>query len=214
MICLFGGTFDPVHSGHIHGAAAVCAALELPEVRLVLAARPGHRQSPIASAEHRWQMLRLACASNPQLVADDRELMRDTPSYTVETLSELRTEVGDGDLAWVLGSDAFADLPNWHRWTEVLKFTNLVILRRPGQAHAPQGVLNAELQSLCARHRVDHRLDAPFGQIMFLDNEMQGVSASLVRAALSAGQPVAQLLPDRVATYISVHGLYGGPSDP
>lgn len=210
LICLFGGTFDPVHQGHIHGAAAVCGALELAEIRMVLSARPGHREVPAASAEHRWQMLMLACADDPRLVADDRELRRNAPSYTVETLAELRRQGSDQALVWVLGSDAFADLPSWHRWTEILGLANLVILQRPGQTVA----LGTDLEALCERHRVDHAPNAPCGQIMFLEDAMQAVSASQVRAALSASRSVADLLPDQVSTYITQHGLYGVPRDP
>jgi nicotinate-nucleotide adenylyltransferase len=214
LICLFGGTFDPVHRGHIHGAATVCDALELSEIRMVLSARPGHRESPAAPAPHRWRMLCLACEEDPRLVADDRELNRDAPSYTVETLAELRAEVGDTALTWVLGSDAFADLPSWHRWTEVLELANLVILERPGEAFEVQGGMDPALAPLCAKHRVDHPPDAACGQIVFLEDEMQAISASQVRAALAAGLSVAHLLPDRVATYISQHGLYGVLRDP
>jgi nicotinate-nucleotide adenylyltransferase len=210
LICLFGGTFDPVHYGHIHGAATVCDALELPGIRMVLSARPGHREAPAADAQHRWQMLELACAPDARLIADDRELNRDAPSYTVETLADLRAEAGNEGLAWVLGSDAFADLPSWHRWTEVLELANLVILQRPGQP----ATLSPALASLCTDHRVDRELDAACGQILFLEDEMQAVSASQVRAALAQGLPVAHLLPDRVATYISQHGLYGVLRDP
>lgn len=214
MICLFGGTFDPVHCGHIHGAATVCDALQLSELRLVLSARPGHREPPGAPAADRWQMLRLACAEDPRLVADDRELNRDAPSYTVETLAELRGEVGNGVLAWVLGSDAFAELPSWHRWTEVLELTNLVILQRPGQTYPLEGGPNTVLDSVCAEHRVDHPPDRACGQIMFLEDEMQAISGSQVRTALVSGRHVAHLLPDQVATYITQHGLYGVPRDP
>jgi len=210
LICLFGGTFDPVHRGHIHGAIAVCDALKLNEIHMVLSARPWHREAPVASAQHRWQMLCLACADDPRLLADDRELARDAPSYSVDTLAEVRAEVGDAGIVWVLGSDAFADLPSWHRWTEVLQLANLVVLQRPGERFRPSGAL----AGVCAKHRVDGPPDAAFGQIMFLQEEMQAISASQVRAALAAGRPVAHLLPDRVATYISRHGLYGVLRDP
>ncbi|MCZ6712086.1 MAG: nicotinate-nucleotide adenylyltransferase [Gammaproteobacteria bacterium] len=209
MICLFGGTFDPVHCGHIHGAIAVCDALRLAELRMVLSARPGHREPPGAPAADRWQMLRLACAEDPRLVADDRELNRAAPSYTVETLAALRGQMGSSVIIWVLGSDAFADLPSWHRWTEVLELANLVILQRPGQLLAPEQQLSAPLAAICAQHRVDHPPDRESGQIMFLRDEMQSISASQVRAALATGQTAAHLLPDRVATYINHHGLYG-----
>jgi len=214
LICLFGGTFDPVHLGHIHGATTVCEALELAQVRMVLSARPGHRQLPGASAAHRWQMLRLACEDDSRLVPDDRELRRDSPSYTVETLAELRGEVGSAAVVWVLGSDAFADLPSWHRWTEVLELAHLVVLQRPGKSLPGEGAMfSPQLESLCRRHRVDHRPEGAHGQILFLEDEMQAISASEVRAALAQGRPVAHLLPDRVATYITRHGLYGALGD-
>jgi nicotinate-nucleotide adenylyltransferase len=214
LICLFGGTFDPVHHGHIHGAATVCAAFGLAEIRMVLSAQPGHRESPAATPEQRWQMLRLACAQDPRLVADDRELKRAAPSYTVDTLIDLRAEIGDAVLVWVLGSDAFADLPSWHRWAEVLELTNLAILRRPGETFTQQGSHSTELDSVCARHRVDHSPNTPFGQIRFLEDDMQAISASEVRATLAAGRSAAHLIPAQVATYITQHGLYGVLRDP
>ncbi|NIP16235.1 MAG: nicotinate-nucleotide adenylyltransferase [Pseudomonadales bacterium] len=209
MIALFGGTFDPVHRGHLHGAAAVCDALGAESIAMVLSARPGHRGSPGASAEHRWEMLCLACADDERLVPDDRELNRDRPSYTVDTLLEIRKEVGDESLVWVLGSDAYADLASWHRWREVLSLANLVVLQRPGGPRR----WPAPVDELTARHRVDAMLDAPCGQILFLKAPMQDVSASEIRAAIAGGRPVGHLLPERVATYISRHGLYGAPSD-
>jgi nicotinate-nucleotide adenylyltransferase len=209
LIALFGGTFDPVHRGHLHGAATVCDVLGLDAIAMVLSARPGHRGSPGASAEHRWEMLCLACADEDRLVPDDRELHRDRPSYTVETLVEVRGEIGDEPLVWVLGSDAYADLTSWHRWREVLDLTNLVVLERPGgpARWAPP------LDEISALQRVDEKLDAPWGQILFLKAPMQDMSASEIRAAIASGRPVGHLLPERVATYINEHGLYGAPSD-
>lgn len=209
MIALFGGTFDPVHRGHLHGAVTVCEALGLASIAMVLSARPGHRASPGASAEDRWAMLCLACADDERLVPDDRELRRARPSYTVETLHEVREEIGEEGLIWVLGSDAFAELTSWHRWREVLELANLVVLERPG---APAR-LEAPLDEISSRHRVEEALDAPYGQILFLKAPMQEVSASEIRAEIASGRPVGHLLPERVATYISRHGLYGAPSD-
>ncbi|MDH3640843.1 MAG: nicotinate-nucleotide adenylyltransferase [Gammaproteobacteria bacterium] len=214
MICLFGGTFDPVHRGHIHGALTVCDVLELSQLRMVLSARPGHRQQPAADAGHRWRMLSLACDADDRLIADDRELQRDAPSYTVDTLVELRREAGNAPLGWVLGSDAFADLPSWHRWTEVLELTNLVILQRPGQDAGAAMEFGPVLAELCERHRVDHAPTTACGQIVFLEDEMPAISASEVRAGLAAGRSVDHLLPEGVATYITRHGLYGVLRDP
>lgn len=214
MICLFGGTFDPVHVGHIHGAVQVCDALDLESIHLVLSARPGHRQEPGASAEHRWRMLVLACGADPRLQPDDRELRRAAaglrPSYTVETLEEVRREAPAAVLLWVLGSDAFQELPTWHRWREVLQLAHLVVLQRPG---APL-LLDETMQAVVAAHRLHGPPADPAGGILFLDAPMQNVSASEVRANLAADGRADHLLPAAVYTYIKSHGLYGVPSDP
>jgi nicotinate-nucleotide adenylyltransferase len=214
LICLFGGTFDPVHQGHIHGALQVCEALDLDVIHLVLSARPGHRDKPGAAAEHRWRMLELACAVDARLQPDDRELRRAArglrPSYTVETLEELRRQAPTAVLLWVLGSDAFLDLRTWHRWRDVLDLAHLVVLQRPG---APL-VLDEMLQALVQGRRLDGPPVDPAGGILFLDAPMQDVSASRVRAILAAGGEIDHLLPAAVYTYIKSHGLYGVPSDP
>ena len=128
MICLFGGTFDPIHRGHLLAAERVCDALELAEILLVLSARPSHKESTGASLEDRWRMLELACRDHPRLKPDDREMRRRRPSYTVETLQELAEEFPGTSLTWVLGSDAYALLPSWYEWRRVLELANLVVL--------------------------------------------------------------------------------------
>lgn len=214
MICLFGGTFDPVHKGHLHGALQVCEALGLREIHLVLSARPGHREEPGATAEHRWRMLELACALDARLRPDDRELRRAArglrPSYTVETLEDLRRQAPTEVLLWVLGSDAFQGLPTWHRWQEVLELAHLVVLQRPG----PQSALDDTLQALVRSRRLHGPPADPAGGILFLDAPMQDVSASEVRSILASGGRADHLLPAAVYTYIKSHGLYGVPSDP
>ena len=134
MICLFGGTFDPVHRGHLHAALSVCEALGIDEIRLILSARPSHRKTPGATISQRWDMLCLACASDPRLRPDDREIRRARPSFTVDTLAELRAEHPREPLVWVIGSDAYALLPSWYRWQRVLELCHLLVLNRPGHA--------------------------------------------------------------------------------
>ena len=213
MICLLGGTFDPVHLGHLHGARQVCIALGLRQINLVLSARPGHRDAPGASVSHRWRMLQLACADDDRLVADDREIRRaakgERPSYTVDTLEEIRRRAPDEQLLWVLGSDAFMELPTWHRWREVLNLAHLVVLQRPGASLAPSG----ELADLLRTHRLSDPPETLCGGIFCLEAEMQDVSASRVRAILAAGSSAGDLLPATVCTYIKKHGLYGVFSD-
>ena len=221
MICLFGGTFDPVHLGHLHAARVVCDALALSEVRLLLSARPGHRAEPQATVEQRWQMLRLACADDGRLSPDDTEIRRAArqgrPSYTVETLEELREQQPRAVLAWVIGSDAYRELMTWHRWREVLGLTNLVVLHRPGTPLQ----LADELDALTRERRLAQPPQQPSGGVLVLEATMRDVSSTTIRQALAAAgrqssghcAAVADLLPPAVYTYIIEHHLYGVVSD-
>lgn len=216
MICLFGGTFDPVHVGHVHAATAVCDALEIAEVRMLLSARPGHRRETGASISQRWRMLELACADDPRLVPDDLEVRRaqrmGRPSYTVETLEEIRHREPRAVVTWVVGSDAYRELTSWHRWRDVLELANLVVLHRPGARVA----LPDTLEALTAERRLHARPSDPAGGILVLEAPMLDVSATRVREALAASRPweVADLLPPAVYTYIKEYHLYGVVSDP
>lgn len=214
MICLFGGTFDPVHVGHVHAARSVCDALGLSAIRMLLSARPGHRDTPGATVAQRWDMLKLACEQDSRLLPDDTEIQRarrlGRPSYTVETLEELRSGAPDAVLAWVVGSDAYRELDTWHRWREVFELANLVVLHRPG---APLE-LPAEIDCHTRERRVP-AIGRPAGQVLLLDAPMLDVSATAVRRALAeeSGPGVADLLPPAVYTYIKKHHLYGVISD-
>ena len=206
MICLFGGTFDPVHLGHLHAADVVCRELALDQIRLVLSARPSHRGAPGASVDHRWAMLRLACADDDRLVPDDREMRRERPSYTVETLEAVRAEHPQTAISWVIGSDAYALLPTWHRWKEVLDLTNLVVLARPG----PFPALDDDMRRLMEKHRVGSLAGCHQGGILVVENAMKEIAAADIRRGIAEGRDVSHLLPARVATYIKDHHLYGG----
>jgi nicotinate-nucleotide adenylyltransferase len=206
LICLFGGTFDPIHNGHLHAAEAVLAALPVDQIRLVLSARPSHKDSTGATLTERWAMLELACAEHPALIADDREIHRARPSYTVETLEALRAECPDEALVWVIGSDAYALLDSWHRWREVLELANLVVLRRPGGF--PE--MTEAMQAFTEEHQVQRLDDCHKGAILILDDVMEEISAAEIRAAIAAGQDVGHLIPAPVALYIKQHHLYGG----
>lgn len=221
MICLFGGTFDPVHAGHVHAAGTVCDALALTKIHMLLSARPGHRDEPGASVEQRWRMLELACAENARLYPDDTEVRRarrlGRPSYAVETLEEYRHQTPDAVLVWVVGSDAYADLSTWYRWRDVFALCNLLVLRRPG---APLQ-LSGELDAITQARRLSAPPGQPAGGVLFLDAPMRDVSATRIRQALRAAAPagdrfsdaVEDLLPPAVYTYIKQHQLYGVVSD-
>ena len=212
-LALLGGTFDPVHYGHLRLAEEVRKALSLSEVTLVPAGDPPHRRSPHAAARDRVAMLNLAVREFPGLLVDTREIDRGGKSYTVDTLAGLRSESPDRPLLLLVGADAFRGLPTWHRWRELFEFAHLVVVPRPGVA------IDADLPSaLAVEWRARRRNDAaalrsaPAGTIFVQSVTPQAISSSEVRAALArrSGQPVeiAGLLPPAVLAYIESNGLY------
>jgi nicotinate-nucleotide adenylyltransferase len=212
LIGFLGGTFDPIHNGHLHAAAAAAAALDLECVSLVLAARPNHRAEPRATIEQRWAMLELATHDNPVLNADDREIRRGTPSYTIDSLVELRAQHGASKaIVWLLGWDAYRDLSSWHRWRELIQLAHLAVLRRPGA----DGDLDAVMRQFTAAHRVKDAATLrgqPSGHVCFVDAPMLPISSTDIRARLARGDDIRQLLPSAVWTYIKSHRLYAGSS--
>ena len=132
-IGLYGGTFDPVHLGHIHAALAVKHDLQLDHVRMVLSARPGHRDQPNTANTHRWKMLKLACDEHSALVADDTELERPGCSYAIDTLRHFRARYPRSQLCWIMGMDSYLTLPTWRNWQTLAEFAHLIVVQRPGQ---------------------------------------------------------------------------------
>ncbi|WP_425512310.1 nicotinate-nucleotide adenylyltransferase, partial [Xanthomonas arboricola] len=210
----YGGTFDPVHLGHL---AIACAARdELGAlVHLVPAADPPHRPAPGATAAQRARMLELALADTPGLALDTRELQRASrdraPSYTVDTLRALRAELGPTTpIAWLLGADAFMGLSSWHQWEDLFELAHFVIAARPGTpldlADAPQ--LAAAVQGRWAA-RAGELGVSPAGRLWSLQQPLRGESASAVRSRITAGGDWQALLPASVAAFIAHEGLYG-----
>src|SRR5271170_2343099 len=144
-IGIFGGTFDPIHCGHLRTAFELWQELHLAEVRLLPAGTPPHRDQLYASAEMRLKMVRAAVADQPRFIVDDREVRRTGPSYSVDTLTELRGEYPDRSLCLLLGMDAFLGLPNWHRWREIFELAHVVVAHRPGWKAPITGPLGEEM---------------------------------------------------------------------
>jgi len=142
---IFGGTFDPVHVGHLRTGYELMRALRLAELHWIPVGNPGHRDPPLASAELRLEMLRLAIADQPGFVLDDREIRRGGVSYTIDTLSELRREHPQRSLCLLLGMDAFAGFTSWHRWQEIFAVAHVVVAHRPGWQAPSTGPLCALL---------------------------------------------------------------------
>ena len=140
-IGVFGGTFDPVHYGHLRTAFELWQLLRLAEVRFLPTGNPPHRDQPLAGAELRLRMVRAAVAGQPAFTVDDREIRRSGVSYSVDTLAELRTEFPRRSLCLLLGMDAFLGLPHWHRWRELLELAHIVVAHRPGWKAPTMGPL-------------------------------------------------------------------------
>lgn len=206
-IGLLGGTFNPVHVGHLRAALEVAEFMALDELRLVPSARPPHREAPQATAEQRLAMVRLAVAGEPRLAVDDRELRRDRPSFTVDTLESLRGELAtDDQLFLLLGWDAFCALPSWHRWQDLLQHCHMLVLQRPdADSEAPEA-----LRDLVAARSVHDplSLEGPSGQLSFIWQTPLAVSATQIRQLLADGRSARYLVPDAVLTYIQTQGLY------
>lgn len=215
MIGIFGGTFDPIHYGHLRAAREVYDRLKLSELRFISAAQPPHRRQPLASAEDRLTMVRLAIENEPGFAADDRELKRGGPSYTVLTLESLRAELGAAvPLCLLIGADAFLEFETWHRWQEIPALAHLVVMLRPG---AP-ATRNPSTWPAWARERACHVASelakAPAGRVMFVDISPQDISATRIRDAIARGAAVTEQLPEAVWRYIRRHGLYLPSSTP
>ena len=201
-----GGTFDPVHNGHLQTAREAAAQLGVDKVLLLPSRQPPHRASPGRLPEQRLAMLKLAVAGDARLTIDDRELHRAGPSFTVDTLESLRKEVGcDLSVSMMLGLDAFALLPSWHRWQDVLQLVNVVVLTRPGAED-----LSDELIELIAeRHQPPSALrDIPSGALQRVQTTQLPISSTLIRTDLEAGLSVHGSLPTAVIAYIREHHLY------
>lgn len=196
-LALLGGTFDPVHLGHLRAAWEAAELLDA-EVRLLPARVPPHRPQPVASAEQRVAMLRAALTGQQRLKIDTRELERAGPSYSVDTLTGLRAEIGaTRPLIMLTGADAFAGLPSWHRWRDLLGAAHIGVLTRPGHASdwppALQAIVDErQCEDVLALHR------APAGHIIQLPITALDISASAVRALLAAGRSPRYLLADGV----------------
>lgn len=211
----YGGTFDPVHSGHLAIARAARDVLAAP-VHLMPAADPPHRPAPGASAEQRCQMLRLALADETGLQLDRLELERAArqsgrPSYTVDTLTELRQAFGaDTPLAWLVGADSLLSLAAWHRWQALFGLAHFIVAERPGSSlpEVVEGTLGEALQGRWTDRPQDLHA-VPAGRVLRLRQPLRSESASEVRARIAAGGPWQPLVPPAVADYIAEHRLYG-----
>lgn len=208
MIGIFGGTFDPVHFGHLRPALDVKQALGLREMRLIPAFQPPHREQPEANPGQRLTMLRAAVGTESDLLVDNCEMRREGESFMVDTLIELREELGDEPLCLVLGADAFLQLDDWRQWKKIPQLAHIVVTHRPGWELDVDNA-SAEIQQLWRECHVEtsSELEAqPAGKIMSLSVTPLDISATKIRALVAAGNSPRYLLPDSVWNLIRMHG--------
>ena len=204
-IGIFGGTFDPIHMGHIIPVLDVCDITGIDEVRYVPNARPSHRGAPQSDPEHRWNMTVLALQDYPNLVPDDREVRRPGKSFMVPTLRSIRSENHLRPLCLILGMDAFLQITQWYWWSEILRLSNIIVMNRPG-AKVPNVLPVWWDQAIQTQTRVLYeRLS---GNIIHLDVSLIDVSATRLRVSMARGDERPEALPEEVANYINEHRLY------
>jgi nicotinate-nucleotide adenylyltransferase len=210
-IGIFGGTFDPVHYGHLRTAYELRHKLAFDEVRFIPCANPPHRDAAVTDSAIRLRMLQVALAAEPGFLIDERELKRPGPSYSVDTLQSLRAEQPDVPLCLLLGMDAFLDLPTWHQWDRLLGLAHIVVAHRPGWQAPYEGTLG----KLIRRHRTagpgDLR-EATAGRIHIEPVTQLEVSSTELRRSIRAGIQPKYLLPDSVWRIIVETDCYAAPA--
>ena len=207
---VFGGTFDPVHFGHLRLAEEAREHLQLAAVRWIPAGRPPHRASPGVEPAHRLAMVGLAIDGNPHFAVDGAEVESTAPSYTVLTLERLRAEAGSRPLVLLVGADAFAGLATWHRWRELFDLAHIAVFHRPGfpvAADRLPGELGAQV---AARLRPDKNTlgQSAAGAIVSFAMTQLAISATQIRHLLAHRASARYLLPQPVLDYIERHHLY------
>lgn len=204
---IFGGTFDPIHYGHLRTAFEMLQALRFAEIRFMPCGNPPHRSKPIADARLRVQMVRVATEAQPGFVVDDRELQREGPSYSVDTLTALRTEFPERSFGLIIGMDAFLGLPKWYHWREILRLAHIVVAHRPGWRAPDMGPLG-ELLAERGTHRIENLHKEMSGHIYIHDVTQLEISSSEIRELVGLGRDPRFLMPDGVRALIEESGCY------
>ncbi|MDP2057645.1 MAG: nicotinate-nucleotide adenylyltransferase [Thiobacillus sp.] len=205
-IGIFGGTFDPIHFGHLRLAEEMAEGIGLSRVVFIPAGQPPHRGAPRTAATHRLEMVRRAIAGNPRFAVDAREVQSPRPSYTVDTLATLRTELGDEPPLWLLlGADAFLGLPSWHEWRQLFELAHLAVAARPGAQLMQSDAMPEVLKNEVSQRQV---AAGSAGSVLLRQMTPLDISATAIRDTLARHGSARYLLPDVVLDYIHEHQLY------
>ncbi len=200
-IGIFGGTFDPIHFGHLRPALEILDALSLDEIHFVPAGQPPHRGVPAAPATLRLEMLQAAVAGEARFRVDEREITRHAPSYTVDTLAGLRGEFPHDALALIVGMDAFLGFPGWHRWQKIFDLAHVIVAHRPGWVLQSAGVLADTLSQRLA-YSISEMAKSVAGRILLQPVTQLEISSTQVRACVAAGGDPRYLVPEAVRALI------------
>jgi nicotinate-nucleotide adenylyltransferase len=200
-IGIFGGTFDPIHYGHLRTAFELLQALRLSEVRFMPAGSPPHREAPFAPADLRLRMVQAAAEGQHGFIVDDREIRREGPSYSVYTLAALRSEFPDRSLCLIVGMDAFLGLPKWYQWREILELAHVVVAHRPGWRAPSMGPLG-ELLVDRGTGRIGDLHEARAGSIYIHAVTQLEISSTELRKLIATGRDPRNQMPDAVRAII------------
>jgi nicotinate-nucleotide adenylyltransferase len=204
-IGVLGGTFDPIHLGHLRTALDVLDALKLDHIRFIPNSAPPHRDAPVATAEQRSLLLNIAVKNCPQLIVDERELHREGPSYTIDTLKTLRADFPENPLFLLVGMDAFEGIQTWHEWENLLNYAHIAVMKRPGSSTH----LSASLHDWLNAHRADDNdIDLLCGKIWQIDVTQLAISSTKIRDKFKHTESVNYLMPDSVIQVIEHLKLY------
>lgn len=206
-IGILGGTFDPIHNGHIQIAETVLQTLHLERIEFIPCFQPPHRHQPIASAADRLAMVKLAIQPHPHFHANEIEIVRQGISYSVDTLTALRKQMPNQPLYFILGADAFSAFDRWHEWRKIPALVHLIIVGRPS-SELPS---NPEIQALLFNNQTRDSTDLQkniSGKIYFLNNELIDISATKIRHAIQLGKKDIRGLDKAVQNYIIDHNIY------
>lgn len=206
---LFGGTFDPVHYGHLKPVETLANLIGLSRVIVMPNNVPPHRPQPEATSDQRKTMLELAIADKPLFILDERELQRNTPSWTAQTLKMWREEQGpDVPLAFIIGQDSLLTFPTWHDYDTILDNTHLIVCRRPGYPLEMAQEQHQRWLEAHLTHSADDLHTLAAGKIYLAETPWFNISATIIRERLENGEPCDDLMPEAVLAYINQHQLY------